>query len=63
MTEKLEQSVESREGHSLVKAVHGLRESAPDPEFQIELAEHLRGKYDRAGLLELYARFAGRTRA
>src|SRR5215510_14226903 len=58
MTENLEQGVESREGHSLVKAVHGLRESAPDPKFQIELAEHLRGKYDRAGLLDLYARFA-----
>src|SRR5262252_4764546 len=58
MTDKLEPGIESRAGHSLVKAVHGLREAAPDPEFQIELSEHLRGKYDRAGLLELYARFA-----
>lgn len=58
MTEKIELDVESHAGHSLVKAVHGLREVAPDPDFQIELAEHLRGMYDRAGLLELYTRFA-----
>lgn len=58
MTEKLESGVESHTGRSLVKAVHGLREVEPDPDFQIELAEHLRGKYDRAGLIELYSRFA-----
>jgi acetyltransferase-like isoleucine patch superfamily enzyme len=58
MTDKFEPGAESRAGHPLVKAVHGLRQTSPDPEFQIELAEHLRGKYDRAGLLELYARFA-----
>jgi acetyltransferase-like isoleucine patch superfamily enzyme len=58
MTEKLEPGVESHAKHPLVKAVHGLREVAPDPDFQIELAEHLCGKYDRAGLLELYSRFA-----
>jgi acetyltransferase-like isoleucine patch superfamily enzyme len=45
-------------GQSRVKAVHGLQEAAPDPDFQIELAGHLRAKYDRAGLLELYTRFA-----
>lgn len=58
MTDEFESGVGSRTGQSLVKAVHGLREVEPDPDFQIELAEHLRGKYDRAGLLELYARFA-----
>ncbi len=58
MADKLEPDVESRAGRSLVKAVHGLREAGPDPSFQIELAESLRGKYDHAGLLELYARFA-----
>jgi acetyltransferase-like isoleucine patch superfamily enzyme len=58
MTDEFESSVGSDTGRSLVKAVHGLREVEPDPDFQIELAEHLRGKYDRAGLLELYSRFA-----
>jgi acetyltransferase-like isoleucine patch superfamily enzyme len=45
-------------GESIVKAVHGLREVAPDPGFQIELAQYLRGQYNDAGLRELYARFA-----
>ena len=58
MTDEFESSVGSLTGRSMVKAVHGLREVEPDPDFQIELAEHLRGKYDRAGLIELYSRFA-----
>jgi acetyltransferase-like isoleucine patch superfamily enzyme len=58
MTDKHESGAGSGNGQSIVKAVHGLREAAPDPDFQIELAEHLRGKYDRAGLIELYSRFA-----
>jgi acetyltransferase-like isoleucine patch superfamily enzyme len=58
MIDEFESGVGSHTGRSLVKAVHGLREVEPDPDFQIELAEHLRGKYDRAGLLELYSRFA-----
>lgn len=45
-------------GESMVKAVHGLREIAPDPDFQIELAHYLRGQYGYAGLHEFYARFA-----
>lgn len=58
MTDKHESGAGNQIGQSVVKAVHGLREAGPDPDFQIELAAHLRGKYDRAGLLELYARFA-----
>jgi len=58
MIDKLELGVGAQTGRTVVKAVHGLRESGPDPDFQIELAEHLRGQYHRAGLLELYARFA-----
>ena len=58
MVDEFKHDVDSLTGQSLVKAVHGLREATTDPEFQIDLAEHLRGKYDRAGLLELYARFA-----
>src|SRR5687767_13284151 len=58
MTEKAEPGAVTGAGQSVVKAVHGLRETAPDPDFQLGLADHLRGKYDRAGLIELYARFA-----
>lgn len=42
----------------LIKAVHGSQELKPDPDFEIGLAEHLRSKYDRGGLLDLYSRFA-----
>ena len=41
-----------------VKAVHGLRELEPDPEFEIGLAGHLNDQYGQETLLELYARFA-----
>jgi acetyltransferase-like isoleucine patch superfamily enzyme len=41
-----------------VHAVHGLRETRPDPEFEVGLANHLRSTYDLAGLLEVYGRFA-----
>ena len=41
----------------VVKAVHGLKESEPDPEFEIGLAEYLRNQYGRDGLIELYSRF------
>jgi acetyltransferase-like isoleucine patch superfamily enzyme len=58
MAYKLEPAVDEQTGQSIVKAIHGLREVSPDPEFQIGLAEHLRSQYDYAGLLELYARFA-----
>jgi acetyltransferase-like isoleucine patch superfamily enzyme len=42
----------------VVRAVHGLQENKPDPDFEIGLAEHLFGHYTDDGLLELYARFA-----
>jgi acetyltransferase-like isoleucine patch superfamily enzyme len=42
----------------IVPAVHGRRESSPDPDFEIGLAAYLRDKYDRRGLLDLYSRFA-----
>jgi acetyltransferase-like isoleucine patch superfamily enzyme len=42
----------------VVKAVHGLKELKPDPDFEIGLAEHLRTQYGRDALIELYARFA-----
>ena len=41
----------------VTRAVHGLLEFKPDPEFEIGLAEYLRTQYDRDALIELYARF------
>ena len=40
------------------RAVHGLREIAPDPEYEVELSGHLKQTHDRESLIELYARFA-----
>ncbi len=42
----------------IVKAVHGLREASPDPDFEIGFADHLRVQYSRDSLIDLYARFA-----
>lgn len=42
----------------IVKAVHGLKDLQPDPEFEIGLAEHLLSQYGQKALLELYSRFA-----
>ncbi len=42
----------------VVRAVHGLREQAPDAEFELGLADHLRKTYGLEQLAELYARFA-----
>ena len=42
----------------VVKAVHGLRERKPDPDFEVELSGYLRTEYAREALVELYGRFA-----
>jgi len=42
----------------VVKAVHGLRQVNPDPEFELGLADFLRREYSPSSLVELYARFA-----
>jgi hypothetical protein len=46
-------------GTRLIKAVHGLRESAPDPQFELELAADMRERLTSEQLIEVYARFAG----
>jgi hypothetical protein len=43
--------------NKIVKAVHGLKESKLDPDFEIGLAEYLRTQYGQKPLIELYARF------
>ena len=47
-----EDTVQSRS----VRAVHGLHQGAPDPDYVGGLAEDLRRQYTREGLLELYGR-------
>lgn len=42
----------------VVAAVHGRRELAPDPDFEVGLAANLRATHDLPRLLDLYARFA-----
>src|SRR3954471_10444352 len=42
----------------IVRAVHGLRQQAPDPDFEIGLSESLKASYGPGGLIELYGRFA-----
>jgi acetyltransferase-like isoleucine patch superfamily enzyme len=42
----------------VVRAVHGLQELKPDPEFEIGLAGYLAARYSHDALVELYARFA-----
>ncbi|NLS07928.1 acyltransferase [Rhizobium sp. P32RR-XVIII] len=41
-----------------VQAVHGRNERLTDPAYQTALVEELRQSYGRAGLIELYGRFA-----
>lgn len=42
----------------IVRAVHGHRRQMPDPGYELALAEELSQEYGRAGLVELYGRFA-----
>ncbi len=42
----------------LVKAVHGRRTSAPDADFEVQLAAEMRGRLGQEQLLETYARFS-----
>jgi acetyltransferase-like isoleucine patch superfamily enzyme len=42
----------------LIRAVHGLRTEREDHSFELGLSEYLRREFDRAHLVELYARFA-----
>lgn len=41
----------------IVPAVHGRKESRPDPDFELGLAEWLRASCDLGGLVELHTRF------
>lgn len=51
-------SLDRSTGGRFVFAVHGGRETVPDPLFESGLADALRDNYGTAGLAELYARFS-----
>lgn len=42
----------------IVTAVHGLKQTAPDPQFERGLSQYLQERYSREALLELVGRFA-----
>jgi acetyltransferase-like isoleucine patch superfamily enzyme len=44
-----------------VKARHGLTETIPDPQFELDLAEDLKSRLTREQLLEAFADYSGKT--
>lgn len=48
-------------GTRLVKAVHGLRKSAQDADFESELSAEMRKRLSKEELLQIFTRFAGGT--
>ena len=50
--------MEHQPGARIVPAVHGKKETQPDPSFELELSDHLKNCYSREALLEQYSRFA-----
>jgi acetyltransferase-like isoleucine patch superfamily enzyme len=50
--------INSDRNFRIVPAVHGTREVAADPVFELDLTKHLSDRYSRASLIEQYIRFA-----
>ena len=46
----------SRAGQRVIKAVHGLRQVVPDPQFELDMAAHLRESLTSAQLREAFTR-------
>ncbi len=51
-------SAEIAAASRIVRAVHGLKDVAPDQPFEAGLADSLRMQYSSQGLIDLYSRFA-----
>jgi acetyltransferase-like isoleucine patch superfamily enzyme len=51
-----------KSGTRIVRAVHGLRKVEPDPQFELDMAAHLREQLTREQLLEAYSAHASGTR-
>jgi acetyltransferase-like isoleucine patch superfamily enzyme len=47
-----------KSGTRIVKAVHGLRKAEPDPQFELDMAAHLREQLSREQLLEAFSQHA-----
>jgi acetyltransferase-like isoleucine patch superfamily enzyme len=47
-----------KSGTRVVQAVHGLRKVAPDPQFELDMAAHLREQLSREQLLEAFSHHA-----
>jgi len=47
-----------KSGARTVKAVHGVREAAPDPQFELDLAVDLRGRLNSEQLLEAFTQYS-----
>jgi acetyltransferase-like isoleucine patch superfamily enzyme len=47
-----------KSGTRIVKAVHGLREVEPDPQFELDMAAHLREQLSREQLMEAFSHHA-----
>jgi acetyltransferase-like isoleucine patch superfamily enzyme len=60
MVESMVESMDERAESvgRIVKAVHGRKDVTPDPAFEVDLSQHLRERYSRDALLDLYARFS-----
>jgi acetyltransferase-like isoleucine patch superfamily enzyme len=50
-----------KSGTRIVKAVHGLRTVEPDPQFELDMAAHLKEQLTREQLLEAFSTHAYRT--
>jgi acetyltransferase-like isoleucine patch superfamily enzyme len=46
------------ENSRIIKAVHGVKVAKPDPEFEIGLAEYIRGQYDVKKISEFYGQYS-----
>jgi acetyltransferase-like isoleucine patch superfamily enzyme len=44
-----------------VKARHGLSETVPDPQFELDLAENLKGRLTREQLIDAYTEYSSRS--
>jgi acetyltransferase-like isoleucine patch superfamily enzyme len=51
-------SISFEKNVQIVPGIHGRRQLEPDPSFELELSQYLRGIYSPAALLEQYSRFA-----
>jgi hypothetical protein len=51
-----------KSGARTVKAIHGVREVAPDPQFELDLAADLRGRLGSDPLLDALMQYADGSR-